>query len=429
MSGALFKKFRENLAIKNHDAIQTSYEGISTRLNKDFWNEESEIQNSRKIGSYGRHTAINGISDLDMAFELPNSLLQKYKSYETNGPSQLLQALRNSLLKTYPGTEIKGDGQVVVIQFKKYRVEVLPAFIDGDGYIFPDSNNGGSWRVTKPLLENKEISLKNAATNQNLRHIAKMLRAWKNHVGVGIGGLLIDTLAYKFFSQTNDYDLSSYSSYDQLFIDLFSFLENLPEQDYHLAPGSNQRVKVKSKFQHPAKKARKLCSEAIEKDTEKGKAKIYRKVFGVVFPLEATIVEKSESASNAKYSSEEFVEDQYPVDIAYDLVIDCEVLQDGARTGYLRELRKTFFWLPTGRKFEFFVESTTVPEPYNLFWKIRNVGDIAESRSLIRGQIIPDQGRNRRRESSDFGGEHFVEAYIIKNGICVARANVEVPIG
>lgn len=428
MSSALFKKFRENLTVKNHEDIQKSYERISNRLNKDFWNEESGTQNSRKIGSYGRHTAINGISDLDMAFELPDSLLQKYKAYETNGPSQLLQAIRNSLLESFPETEIKGDGQVIVIQFKKYRVEVLPAFIEGDGYIFPDSNNGGRWRVTKPILENREISLKNTATNQNLRHVAKMLRAWKNHVGVGIGGLLIDTLVYKFFSQTDIYDLTSYGSYDELLIDIFGFLENLPEQNYYLAPGSNQQVKVKSKFQHPAKKARKLCIEAMEKDTEKGKAKLYRKVFGMVFPLEVTVVEKSESTTDSKYSSEQFVEDQYPVDIDYDLVIDCEVLQDGATTGYLRELRKTFFWLPTGRKFEFFVESTNVPEPYHLFWKVRNVGNIAESKNLIRGQIIADQGRKRRHESSDFGGEHFVEAYVIKKGICVARANIEVPI-
>lgn len=70
MSAALFKKFRDNLTVKNDEAIQASYEGISSRLNKDFWGEVSGTQNSRKIGSYGRHTAINGISDLDMAFEL-----------------------------------------------------------------------------------------------------------------------------------------------------------------------------------------------------------------------------------------------------------------------------------------------------------------------------------------------------------------------
>ena len=99
MSAALFKKFRDNLTVKNDEAIQASYEGISSRLNKDFWGEVSGTQNSRKIGSYGRHTAINGISDLDMAFELPDALLKQYKAYQSNGPSQLLQAIKNSFYR------------------------------------------------------------------------------------------------------------------------------------------------------------------------------------------------------------------------------------------------------------------------------------------------------------------------------------------
>ena len=428
MSAALFKKFRENLAVKNDDDIQKSYFSLSTRLNKDFWDEDSGTQNSRKIGSYGRHTAINGISDLDMAFELPAHLLAKYKAYETNGPSQLLQAVRDSLKTTYPNTEIQGDGQVVVIQFKKYRVEVLPSFETEEGYIYPDSNNGGSWRLTKPLLENEAIRVKNLETNQNLRRVTKMLRAWKNHVGVGIGGLLIDTLTYKFLSQTISYDSSSYGSYDQLFIDLFTYLSELPEQDYFLAPGSNQRVRVKSKFQHPSKKAKKICEEAIVQDTEKNKAKSYRKIFGNNFPSESIVTETAVSKSYSRFSTEEFIEEKFPLDIQYDLEIECNVLENGAHTGHLTELRKVFWWLPTGKQLEFFISSTNVPEPFKLFWKIRNVGQYAEAHNKIRGQLIPDEGQHKRKESTSFQGEHFVEAYIVKSDICVARAIIDVPI-
>jgi hypothetical protein len=119
------------------------------RLNKDFRDLESDTLYRRQIGSYGRCTAIHGISDLDMAFELPWELYEKYRNYQNNGPSQLLQAVRESLKKRYPRTEIKGDGQVVVINFAGFVVEVLPAFVDKDsgGYRFPDANNGGSWRI------------------------------------------------------------------------------------------------------------------------------------------------------------------------------------------------------------------------------------------------------------------------------------------
>jgi hypothetical protein len=37
MSAELFEQFRKNLAVKNAEAISTSYEEITKRLNKDFY--------------------------------------------------------------------------------------------------------------------------------------------------------------------------------------------------------------------------------------------------------------------------------------------------------------------------------------------------------------------------------------------------------
>ena len=31
-------------------------------------------------------------------------------------------------------------------------------------------------------------------------------------------------------------------------------------------------------------------------------------------------------------------------------------------------------------------------------------------------------------EESTFGGEHYVECYIVKNGVCVAKDKINVPI-
>lgn len=433
MSAALFKKFRENIAVGNASDISTSYAGITTRLNKDFWDLESDTAHRRQVGSYGRGTAIHGISDLDMVFELPWDLYEQYKAYETNGPSQLLQRVRDSLKTRYPQTTIKGDGQVVCIEFNKYRVEVLPAFWDREkeGYIYGDSNDGGSWKYCYPNLEIEAFDIRNGETNRNLKHVCKMLRAWKNAHGVSMSGMLIDTLVYNFFGQTNDYDHVGYGSYGELFVSLFSYLGGLEHQDYWKAPGSGQWVKNKGKFQSKAKKAAAKCQEALDADTEKKKAKLWREVFGRSFPLELVIVEKaaefSEEAAR-RYAGEQFIEDLFAVDITHDLDLNSEVLNNGVRVGYLSELAKTFFWLPHGRRLRFFVEACDVPEPYQLFWKIRNVGSEAERRDCIRGNIIADEGRHERKESTTFNGQHFVEAYAVQNGVCVARGRIEVPI-
>ncbi len=433
MSAALFKAFRDNIAVGNAEEISVSYAEITKRLNKDFWEQDSDLYHRRQVGSYGRHTAIHGISDLDMVFELPWSTYEKYKAYANNGPSQLLQAVRDSLKTRYPNTVIKGDGQVVCIEFAKYRVEVLPAFWDKDcdGYRFGDSNNGGSWKICKPIQEMDAIDARNDATNRNLKHVCKMVRAWKNTHGVSMSGMLIDTLVYNFFGQTDDYNTVSYGSYGELFVSLFSYLGNLDHQDYWAAPGSGQRVNTKGKFQSKAKKAAAKCQEALDANTDKKKAKLWREVFGRNFPLEIVSVQKAENFSEARdtrYSGEQFIEDLFPVDISYSLDINSEVTNNGQPAGFLRELSKVFYWLPTGRGLRFYVEACEVPQPYTLLWKVRNVGPEAERRNLIRGDIVADLGKQERRESTDFHGEHFVEAYIIKNGVCVARDIIDVPI-
>ena len=66
----------------------------------------SEMSHSLQVGSYGRGTAIHGTSDVDMIFQLPNSLRARYSRYRSNGQSALLQAVRDSVMKTYPRTRI-----------------------------------------------------------------------------------------------------------------------------------------------------------------------------------------------------------------------------------------------------------------------------------------------------------------------------------
>ena len=47
----------------------------------------------------------------------------------------------------------------------------------------------------------------------------------------------------------------------------------------------------------------------------------------------------------------------------------------------------------------------------------------------FRGEIIKCNYANQaRKERTDFRGPHYVECYVIRNGICVAKAKIDVPI-
>lgn len=431
MSSTHFEQFRKKLAVQNEADISTSYREITKRLNKDYWGGlESDSQHCLQVGSYGRCTAIHGVSDLDMVFELPAKDLERFKKVEGNGPSQMLQEVKRCLETRYPKTKISGDGQVVVVEFDKYRVEVLPAFYneDDDSYTYGDTHDGGSWPKCKPRHEIRAVNELNKTSNRNLKRVCKMLRAWKDTHGVPMSGMLIDTLVYSFFKGNTDYDSKSYASYPTLFKDVFTFLANLPSQDYWLAPGSNQRVASSGKFQRKAKKAAAKCQEALDADTDKKKEKLWREVFGTRF-FPAMSVGKSYQQPATFRQTEEFIEDKFPLDIRYDLDIDCEVSRDGLNEARIRWLESKFFWLQLNRRLRFYVVSCDVPKPFQVLWKVRNVGQLAESKNKIRGDIVADMGFLEKIEQTSFQGPHFVECYVIKDGYCVARDRIDVPIG
>ena len=286
-----FKTFCSNIQVQDTSSISNRYKTITRRLNTDFWNTTSDSSHSLYVGSYGRNTAIEGFSDLDMIFELPYALHQKYNGYSGNGQSALLQAVRKSLLKRYPTTTIGGDGQVVAVAFSdNITFEVVPAFENTDGsFTFPNANNGGSWQVTNPRPEIVYVRARNNECNNNLVHLCRMMRAWKSKWNVPMGGLLVDTLAYRFIGNWNYRD-KSFLYYDYMSRDFFRYMaDQNRDQEYWLAPGSSQRVYGKGSFQFKAKRCYNLSLEAIEHEQSRPKQEWsarqkWREVFGNSYP-------------------------------------------------------------------------------------------------------------------------------------------------
>jgi hypothetical protein len=165
-------------------SIGVRYRRITGQLNKDFWNTTSDTAHSRYVGSYGRDTAARGVSDLDVAFCLPPSVYHQYNAYQGNGQSALLQAVKNSIAKTYPTSKLGGDGQVVVLSFTDgITFEILPVFENTAGtWTYPNSNNGGSWKECNPKAEIKAVHDRNLLVNRNLKALCRMIPQYSPNV-------------------------------------------------------------------------------------------------------------------------------------------------------------------------------------------------------------------------------------------------------
>src|SRR4051794_11049447 len=92
-----FNTFCSNIQISDGGTISLRYKLITRRLNADFWLTDSNTYHSLYVGSYGRNTASEPFSDLEMIFELPSNLYERYNSYAWNGQSALLQSLSSSI--------------------------------------------------------------------------------------------------------------------------------------------------------------------------------------------------------------------------------------------------------------------------------------------------------------------------------------------
>jgi Adenylyl/Guanylyl and SMODS C-terminal sensor domain/Second Messenger Oligonucleotide or Dinucleotide Synthetase domain len=71
-----------------------------------------------------------------------------------------------------------------------------------------------------------------------------------------------------------------------------------------------------------------------------------------------------------------------------------------------------------------FTLKTNTPWPYDVRWQVVNTGKEAKEANQLRGDFYEGDGTAKtvRWESTKFNGTHWVEAFVIKNGVCVARS-------
>lgn len=385
-----------------------NWESRITKINNklcDYYYTERDNY-SVIVGSVGRGTAITKTSDYDVIFKLPESTFTKFDKYESNGQSQLLQEIRKIIKELHPKTEIKGDGQVVSIEYKNGTIELVPAFEDKDGnFKYPDSNSGGSWKITKPIPEIEEAENQSDNSSKAFNYLCYLMRQWKNYVGFSFKGLLIDTFVAEYLTNEEYIEKTNLELLEGLFEQLS---KEDKEKSFWYALGSKQKIynNDNGKFVTKAKKALRKFDGATEES-------ILKELFGYKY-------------SEQKAINEEFIETKFIVDIRFNLKIDCDVQQNGFRNMKLTDYIKSKFRLGRGKTLSFYVESSDIPThvKVNYYWKVRNVGKEAVGKE--RGQIF--LGSRTQTESTSFNGNHFVECYAVHEGIVIARDRIKVPI-
>lgn len=249
-----------NYVIKHNGIIDSEtknkiiyrYKIITKAVNKNFWNEDTDSKNSLIVGSYGRRTAVD-TSDIDMLVILPSEEFDHINNLKGNSQSRLLKVVKNSIVESYPRTNIRADGQVIKVEFSDgIKFEVVPVFKSMLGaFIYPDTNAGGAWKSTNPKAEQKTMEELNVKSKGLLIDTCRHMRILRDSKfsSYKLSGIVIDSFvcsAIGTWVWCTEGETSSYpkGTYESRLLQYFN--NNLKYSRTIFAPGSNDIVNIES---------------------------------------------------------------------------------------------------------------------------------------------------------------------------------------
>jgi len=261
--------------------------GVVSCLNRAYYASNSETGNSFLVGSWGKNTATRPPRDVDVYFLLPPQVFHRFQPRLGNRQSALLQEVKEQLALTYPGTDMSGDGQVVVVKFDSYCLEAVPAFaLTTPGrYWICDTHDGGAYKETSPWAEIAQLDAADLANARNLRPLICMLKAWQIWCSVPIKSFHLELIATEFIGNS-PWRLKDFFWFDWLTRDFFEFLcQHVNGQV--IVPGTCEVMSLGDEWHSRALAAYQRAIKACEYERDnqvEAAGEEWQKIFGLGIP-------------------------------------------------------------------------------------------------------------------------------------------------
>ncbi len=235
-----FTQFSENLRLtaSQEEDAKIKYDGVCSKLHSSYYTTSYDGSSKLLFGSYRTKTNVRPLTsnqDVDVLFKIPKETFEKFKAYQSNGPSSLLQEVKGHLNEKYSTTDdIKAWGKIVQIKFSDntHNVEVLPAFELEDGtFIIPNTVNGGSWEKFNPREQINLFQVSNVNTKGLTADLTRMIKTWVDNTSscnYKSYKLLADVINFLNINYKSGADYSEYSNLVKTF---FEYLNSICETE------------------------------------------------------------------------------------------------------------------------------------------------------------------------------------------------------
>ena len=265
--------------------------GVVSALNAAFWGEEDNAKNSFFVGSWGKGTAIRPPSDVDIFFILPVAVFYDFDARANNKQSQLLQHVKSKIVDRYGQTDIRGDGQVVVVGFNSIVIEVVPAFkLNGGGYYICDTNDGGRWKAVDADQELISMSSEDDRHLGNVRKLTRILKQWKRCCNVPIKGFHIEQLVKEALGAST-YSYRDEYWFDWLIRDMFAHMLSRVGGGFYMPGDKDEWISLGSEWKAKAEAAYNIALQACHyeiNDMNVSAGLEWQKILGNMVPVEVT---------------------------------------------------------------------------------------------------------------------------------------------
>jgi hypothetical protein len=386
-------------------------------------------------GSYAHRTIINPVGtndefDADVLLDVDEVDGWEAEDYVEN----LYTVFRSS--NTYRDKVNRRSRCVTVNYAGDFHMDVVP-YLERHGEHYITNRNENQYERTNPEGFNAWLDDQNRITGGNRLikaiRLLKYLRDFKNTFSVK-SVILTILLGERVSSTALMADPDHYKDLPttllSLMIDLNTYLQanpTMPSIDDPSCAGENFNHRWNqeqySNFRSCIATYTGWAQDAYnEVDREESYAK-WRRLFGDEFGTYSTAGVTLAAAHRGLpgvRDTEEFIEDRFAISLNPQYRVKLQgktVRRNGWRNYTLSERGNV---VDPNRRVEFTIRSSNIPEPYEVWWKVRNVGPEAIKRDMIRGQIERDTGLRTRTEPASFRGNHYVEVYIVKGGAVVA---------
>lgn len=285
---ARFSQFLDNIRLTDTQITSgvSCKESVIRCLNAAYYGISSASANSLSVGSWGKFTRIRPPRDVDVLFRLPDEVYHRFQQRTGNKQSQILQEVKRHLERTYPSTNIRGDGPIVLVPFSAFNVEVIPAFrlTSGQHYVCM-TDNGGRYKTADYDAEIKHIADSDTETDKKARELIRMMKCWQGYCDVNIKSFWIELTAVSFLSQWG-YAAESMYYYDWMVRDYLEFLVS-KKNAYIYAPGTYEAMYLGERWESKASSALTRAKKACEyeaKDQAYNAGDEWQKIFGTDMP-------------------------------------------------------------------------------------------------------------------------------------------------